>query len=152
MKNTLFILSAIIAVFIYCCGDDNTQNNGNNVTDPGILLTDEFGNSLGGDTTDWCMNGAGFKFYAAYPNPTHGNIVNVRFDLPAQDTIKLYFLKANGDSIVFWNQVLNAGAYSYIINDSAGTYANSYQRLYISSKRNSPNPYCRFYGDIKFEP
>jgi hypothetical protein len=132
------------------CGDDTVQNQ--TVTDPGILMTDEFGNELGGDTTDWCRgDGSGFSLNAAYPNPAD-SIVNIRFSLPAADTVKLFFKKSNGDTTFFMNTYLNAGIYNVRINDSTGQYANTYQRVYFSGKRFTGSQYCRLYGDIKFVP
>jgi hypothetical protein len=96
------------------------------------------------------MYGVGFRLYAAYPNPT-SRAVNIKFYIPAADTVKLYFLNSVNDSDIFFSGPVMAGSYAIVINDSTNQYANSYRRLYFSSKRFSPSQYCRFYGDIKFE-
>ena len=143
----------VLPFFLFCCGEDSVPPGGGNGTDPGIYMTDEFGNFLGGDTTDWCLtSGLGsFSFGAAYPNPTRGQVFRVHFQIPSADTVKIYFF--NGiDSTVFFNSPVQPGTYQITVNDSTSQFANSYRRLYISSKRNSSSPYCRFYGDIKFEP
>lgn len=149
-----FITAAI--VFIKGCGDDIIQPTGGN-SDPGIYMTDEFGNFLGGDTTDWCLQSdtgmaSVFSFGAPYPNPTNGNIFHVRLSLPAADSIKIFFIKGSNDSIMLANNYLNAGIYSFTYTDSTNQFANSYQRLYLRGKRFTESQYCRFYGDIKFTP
>lgn len=158
MKNS-FLFIIIISIFVLlikACSDDTVQPGGGNTeTDPGIYMTDEFGNFLGGDTTDWCLssgNPSVFSFGPAYPNPTAGRTVTIKFQSPAADTVKLFFLKSNTDSIVFFNGAINAGYYQMLINDSTNLYSNTYQRIYFSSKRFSSSQYCRFYGDIKFTP
>ncbi|NOS84663.1 MAG: hypothetical protein HOP31_05940 [Ignavibacteria bacterium] len=151
----LYFLFLLIAVTIinFHCGDDNTTTGGNVNTDPGILRTDEFGNELGGDTTDWCYHNPGsFQFKPAYPNPTAGNVVHVNFDIPVADSVKIYFLKGPSDTTFFINRMLMAGTYSITINDSTGQYTNTYQRVYMKVRNYTPNQFCRFYGDIKFEP
>jgi hypothetical protein len=72
--------------------------------------------------------------------------------VPASDTVKIYFLKTNTDTVTFFEGPVNAGVYIFQYNDSTGQFTNSYRRLYLSSKRNGPSAYCRFYGDVKFEP
>src|SRR5690242_4850142 len=65
MKTTFLFIIFLAFILIYCCGDDTTTGGNGNINDPGILRTDEFGNSLGGDTTDWCMHNPGsFQFKA----------------------------------------------------------------------------------------
>ncbi|MDD5362575.1 MAG: hypothetical protein PHN88_10620 [Ignavibacteria bacterium] len=54
-------LTAFIVISLYFaagCNKDNPVNTGNSgFIDLGILRTDENGNILGGDSTDWCLNG-----------------------------------------------------------------------------------------------
>lgn len=154
MKNTIIFFIIIIftfsiTYFINGCGDDPIKPVTN--TDPGILRTDEFGNELGGDITDWCThNSGGFQFGAAYPNPTTIG-VNLRFYVPDYDTVILYFLKTQTDTTKFFNMAVMPGSYTIHITDSTRQYKNTYQRAYIKSKRYSPGAGCSFYGDIKFE-
>jgi hypothetical protein len=149
----LILVWLLLGVVLYNCSDDTTSSGSLNNNDPGILRTDEFGNELGGDTTDWCYRGGGngFKFSAAYPNPTAGNITHVQFSVPATDTIKLYILKSPTDTIVYYNRQTAPGVYSITINDSTEQFRNTYQRLYISTTLGSPGPGCNLYGDIRFE-
>lgn len=149
-----FILASI--VIFKGCSDDTVQTTAGN-TDPGIYMTDEFGNFLGGDTTDWCLQSdtgmsLSFRYGAAYPNPTNGRRVHIQFQIPQIDTVKLYFLNGTNDSTVFVNQRVQPGTYMFTIDDSLNQYANSYRRLYFSSKRYTASQFCRFYGDIKFTP
>jgi hypothetical protein len=143
-----------VSIVIISCGDDQlpTGSTGNTV-DTSILRTDEFGNILGGDTTDWCYSNPNtFNFGPAYPNPTMGSTVTVKFRTPVNDSLKLYIIKSSGDSVIFFNKSFNAGVYTFTINDSINQFANTYQRIRISSVSLDPSQYCRFYGDIKFEP
>lgn len=152
LKTVLIIFS--LGAVLYTCGDDSTGNNYIDLYNPGIMQTDEFGNELGGDTTDWCYRNSPqftFKFFAAYPNPTHGNITHIRFDVPVTDTIKLYILKSSTDSIIYFNGPTMPGSYEVTINDSTRKFLNTYQRVYIASKVFSPGANCSFYSDIRFE-
>jgi hypothetical protein len=157
MKNT-FILFAItfsaIAAFYYLsgCNDKSTTPPVVNTctADTTILLTDQFGNVFGGDTTDWCFHDSGGAlFYGAYPNPCYKSCT-IRFYEPSDDTVMLYILKTCYDTTVYFNAPVIPGYYSTTIFDSTDQYKNTYQRLYFKSKHFSSSQYCRFYGDIKF--
>ncbi|MFI5145064.1 MAG: hypothetical protein ACHQJ4_05655 [Ignavibacteria bacterium] len=157
MKNTLILLfiSVLISLFIYYmngCGDKatNPPNTPECKADTTILMTDGFGNVLGGDTTDWCFNDSGGVLLgAAYPNPTIRSC-NIRIYEPLDDTVMLYFLKTCYDTTVVFKGPARTGTTTIFINDSTNQYANTYQRLYFKSKHFSSSQYCRFYGDIKF--
>jgi len=153
MKNSVILLLVVVLSFTLAyfngCGDDAVTVK--TPTDPGIMRTDEFGNELGGDTTDWCTNDSGgLIFNAAYPNPTVRS-VNLSFYVPDFDTVMLYFLKTQTDTTIFFKSPVNPGAYTIQVYDSTDQYKNTYQWAYIKSKRYSPGAACRFYGDIKFE-
>lgn len=154
MKHSLFfIIFTLLAVyFINGCDDDIVKKGGgnNNNTDTSILYTDQFGNILGGDTTDWCLNNqGGFTFGPAYPNPGYPSI-RVKFAVPQQDTVKIYFLNSSSDSTVFFNRPVMPGFYEVSITDSTGAWLDKVKRIYIQSKQQSSSQYCRFYGDIRF--
>ena len=156
MKNTIILFAisfTAIASFYYLfgCNDKPTTPTLNNCSaDTSITYTDEFGNFLGGDTTDWCLHDSGgVKFGPVFPNPT-GNIVYVRFDIPAIDTIAIYMLKTCTDTTTYYKGPVNRGQYEIEIYDTNNQYKNTYQRLYFKSKHYSSSQYCRFYGDIKF--
>jgi hypothetical protein len=150
LKNivTLFIFTLSL-LSIFSCSDDPPPG-GRTETDPGILFTDEFGNIIGGDTTDWCLNNQnGFSFGPAFPNPTDIG-VSVKLESPVTDTIRIYFIKGASDTVMFYEGIVNAGSYTFQYHDSTNQFSNSYQRLYLSSKSSASSQYCRFYGDIKF--
>ncbi len=154
-KPMLTYITLIALVFcIISCGDDPPPpGGGGNETDPGILFTDEFGNITGGDTTDWCLNNMnGFSYGPAFPNPATVNSISVKMQTPVADTIKIYFLRNNIDTVIFYDGIVNPGAYTFQYLDSMNQFANSYQRLYLKSKHFASSQYCRFYGDVKFEP
>lgn len=150
-----FIPVVLLMVFIASCSDDNVSNGtGGNILiiDPTVTRTDEFGNELGGDTTDWCSSSNTlFRFNAAYPNPTN-DTVNFRFQLPEQDTINLMYQNANGDTVVFIrDQVLTAGVYTTQFSGNQHLLNFGVFRFMIHSKRfPSGGDYCRYYGDVQF--
>jgi hypothetical protein len=154
MKNTLILIifvSLYISSAYYftgCKEDTPVVPPGN--TDPGILKTDEFGNILGGDTTDWCIHdSAEVTFGPAYPNPVLGSIFRVKFHVSTSDIVKIYILKSQTDTIEYYKELAQPGYYEITINDSQ--FVNTYQRLYFKSSHYSSSQYCRFYGDVKFE-
>jgi len=150
-----FIPVVLLVVFVASCSDDKVITNGNGNTliiDPTITVTDEFGNMLGGDTTDWCGSSSTFfAFNAAYPNPAN-DTVNFRFQLPEHDTISLMYLTTNGDTSVFVrDQVLAPGVYKMQFSSSAHLIYSGVFRFFIRSKRfPTGGDYCRYYGDVQF--
>jgi len=150
MKNTYsFLFAILVSVYIYNgCAENIIKNGGGEVIDTNILRTDEFGNILGGDTTDWCLHPNGLSFGPAYPNP--GFPVTVNFTLTQSDTLKLTIRNSLGGP----ETVLQQGPYPpgfYSIQLNGTNYLNTFQKLCISSKRYSPGAGCNFCGDIKFE-
>jgi hypothetical protein len=149
-----FLVIAVLFIVIpFACKDDNQVTNPTNQQeDPGILRTDEFGNILGGDSTDWCWKDApsGFRFGPAYPNPAVGNTFKVKVTLPSQDFVTLFFIK-NQDTITVENIMLPAGVTLFEINASGYYFTNSYRRLYLKCSAYAPSDSCKNYGDIKFE-
>ena len=112
----------------------------------------EFGNVLGGDTTDWCFEIAAFpRFGPSYPNPCNSTFT-IRYGAAVAETIKIYFLKPNNDSIVVFRGAALAGFNSYIIDVSTYNFTNTFQRLYVQSQNLTTSDSCKNYGDIKFVP
>ncbi|RPI18269.1 MAG: hypothetical protein EHM58_05980 [Ignavibacteriae bacterium] len=154
MKNTL-ILIILVSLYITAsnfltgCKEDTVTPSGNN--DPGILRTDEFGNVLGGDTTDWCLqkSSSNVSFGPAYPNPSIGSM-NLSFYVPADDTVMVYILKSSNDTAKYFEGPARMGTHTFMIKNT-GEYTNTYQRVYFKSKMFISSQTCRFYGDIKFE-
>lgn len=139
---------------IYSCNNSDVVNTGSIPTiDTSILVTDDDGRIRGGDYSDWCIgDSSNFRgFGPAFPNPTN-NEVKVSFELPARDTISLYFISGT-DSIYLANkQPLSAGTYMFSFTASSLGFANSYRRLYIQNKRGSytSSSNCNNFGDIHF--
>jgi hypothetical protein len=119
--------------------------------DPTILQTDEFGFIFGGDTTDWCYRSSGqFTLGPAYPNPTTDTF-KLRFTVPVSDTMSLYFLNAETDTVFLMNkQALSAGSYEISASSQALNYERIVKRIYVKTTHNNNGPYCRYYGDIQF--
>ena len=151
-----FLMIAVPLILIpFACKDENqvtgptTQQE-----DPGILRTDEFGNILGGDSTDWCWRSptGAFAFGPAYPNPLHNPSFKIKFTIPIRDLVKIYFLETYDDTIFVENDTLLAGYYTYTVDVSNFFIPAAYWRLYIQYNLYNPSDSCKNYGDLKFEP
>lgn len=110
MKNTIVLIilvSLYVSASYYftgCKEDTPVVPPGN--TNPGILKTDEFGNILGGDTTDWCIHdSADVSFGPAYPNPVLGPVFRVKFHVSVSDFVKIYILKSPADTLTYYSQL-----------------------------------------------
>lgn len=156
MKRTFSILAFLTFILIYCCGDVDKPTGGNNdpkAADTNILRTDELGNILGGDSTDWCfINNPVSSFGPAYPNPCIGPAFSIKFSTGVNDTIKIYFLKSAHDTIVIFSGAVIPGYYVYTGNVTGQNFENTFQRLYLRSNYFITGDSCKNYGDIKFEP
>jgi len=143
----------LISIFLVSCSDNDIIKNGTGSTiDPTITITDEFGNMLGGDTTDWCYNGGmGVFFNPAYPNPTN-DTMNLHFSFSQPDTLTLYFVNSPGDTLFIWNNYpVQPGFYDIVFSSNMVGYNNTIKRLYLKVKSNPNNSqYCRYYGDVQF--
>lgn len=151
----VFIPLLLISIFLLSCSDDDIIKTGNGNTliiDPTITQTDQFGNVLGGDTTDWCSNSNSlFRFFPAYPNPAN-DTVKLRFQDPEQDTISILYLKSNGDTAYHIRDlVINSGVYEVSFNSREHLFFNGVMRFLIRSKRFPyGGNYCRYFGDVQF--
>jgi hypothetical protein len=138
MKKILYslIFFCLILILIHSCGSDRTLAPDINT----ILRTDEQGNVLGGDFTDWCYdsNYVGYKLYPAFPNPTD-SVVHIRFSIPTVSTVKLYF----DNEIFINNEQRQPGTYQITI--SKGTYSAGIRKIYFNAN------YFNCSGDIQFE-
>jgi len=149
-----FLIVIVSCFFIISCDDSGVKNNtpGLRIVDPTILQTDEFGNILRGDTTDWCFNSTGlFYYYPAFPNPT-SDTTKLDFALPEHDTITIYYFDVHEDSVfVVRDQPLNAGHYNMAVSGKALWLNGKVVRFYIRTKgQPGGGPYCRLYGDVQF--
>ncbi len=155
MKFLQIISISLSIVLLISCKNDNITTSGGNVIriiNPTVLHTDEFGNIIGGDTTDWCSNNSTlFRFLPAYPNPTDNNVKLV-FQLPESDTISIMYLKSNGDTASYITDiVLNPGFYNTEVSASSLNIHGSVTRFIIRSKRFPAGAdFCRYYGDVQF--
>jgi len=147
------IIVFVLVAAIYSCSNNDVVNTGTLPTyDDSILVTDDTGRPLGGDYSDWCINGSGQRsFGPAYPNPTN-DIFTVKFAVPTADTISLFFLNGNDTLFLMNKQHCQPGSYAVQSSSSAFGYWNSYRRLYISDKRGiyAPSSGCNNFGDIHF--
>lgn len=114
----LFFISIFVTISVISCNNNPiiSSHTGFRV-DPRILQTDSTGRTLGGDTSDWCSTGTGYKLYPAYPNPSRGS-VNVNFALPEEQIVKLYFKDSLNLETLLFEDTISAGYYTYqIISD-----------------------------------
>ena len=151
MKNTIFLLIVVfVSVYLYNgCAEDIIKKDGGDEIDTNILRTDEFGNILGGDTTDWCIDTTGgFSFGPAYPNPVYPT-VRIKYRILQNDTITISIRNSlgGGDSVLFQGPVL-AGYYERDINGT--NYLNTFKEVCITSKLYSSHTGCNLCGDLKF--
>ncbi len=155
MKNfsSYLTLLALVSILIASCSDnDIVKNVTGNIIDPTITITDEFGNLLGGDTTDWCYNGgSGVIFHPSYPNPTN-DTMNLHFSISQPDTLTLFFVNSPGDTLFIWyNYPVQPGFYDIAFSSDAAGYNNVIKRLFLKVKINpNSSQYCRYYGDVQF--
>jgi len=155
MKNLIYysVLLFAAAFYITACSDnDITKNGSGSVIDPTILITDEFGDIIGGDTTDWCYHGgSGVVFNPVYPNPTY-DTMKLHFTIPQPDTLTLFFVNSPGDTLFIWNShPLEPGFYDIAFSSEGAGYNSIIKRLYLKVKSNPNNSqYCRYYGDVQF--
>lgn len=150
----LILIVFLFAAFLhFACKDENPVKPIEQQEDPGILRTDESGNILSGDSTDWCFKDTqtGFKFGPAFPNPVTGSIFHIKVTLPQLDIIKMYFVKTGGDTIYVVNAMMPAGVVFFDINTGSYNFTNTYQRLYLKCNSYLPSDSCKNYGDIKFQ-
>ena len=156
ISHSLFFI--LLAVVIYSCSNpaDTTIENKN----PGILRTDETGRTYENpenDYSDWCYDTTSYSgvrshLFAPYPNPADST-VNLNFNLAANDSVYIYFLKSAVDTaFVFRKTAFAAGTYSVTINSHHLGLAATYQRLYFVNKNGltSTSKPCNNYGDILF--
>jgi hypothetical protein len=116
------------------------------------LQTDEFGNILRGDTTDWCFNSTSlFNFKPAFPNPTN-DVTKLDFQFSESDTVSIYYIDLYEDTVyVMKDQALNPGHYQYEISGRSLRLFGRVVRFYIKiSNREEGGAFCRHYGDIQF--
>ena len=153
MKYTTVVILILIFLFYSCSDNDVTQSgSGGNIIDPTITITDQFGNMLGGDTTDWCYRGgSGVVFNPVYPNPTY-DTMNLHFSIPQADTLTLYFVNSPGDTLfILNNEAMVPGFYHLAFSSQAVGYNNIIKRLYLKVKSHpNTSQYCRYYGDVQF--
>lgn len=150
----IYAFSLLFFLFLLACSDDITKTGSGNtvIIDPTITHTDQFGNVLGGDTTDWCSNsGTLFRFFPAYPNPAN-DTVKLRFQDPEHDTISILYIMPNGDTAYFIrDQVLTPGNYEVFFNSREHSFYFGVMRFLIRSKRfPEGEDYCRYFGDVQF--
>ena len=148
-----FLIISVLSILIpFACKDENQVTNPTAEQDPGILRTNEQGIILGGDSTDWCWRGAsnGFSFGPAYPNPVTGITVNIELVLPAPDMVKLYYLCSESDTVVLFNDSLEAAHHGFGISVQGNNFT-TYERFYIECSSFISSDSCKNYGDIKFE-
>ena len=154
MKYIIVCLLFVLSVLFICCNDSSNPTDSGSVTpsiNPTIWHTDSLGNSLGGDTTDWCFRGNScLRINPAYPNPTV-DTVSISFAC-YKDTLSLYTLNSNIDTIfIIKNQALSAGFYIIKFSGHSLGLHNIVKRFYLKSKNNCfNNSDCKNYGDIQF--
>ena len=137
-KRFFPVLFAIaVSIFIINCSFDEINypvNSGSNdfpheIT--GITQTDDLGNVVGGDMTDWCYsqtkNAMGeipteYALYPAYPNASYYTF-SLIYDLPAQSDVHIYIVDTMSMVSTLVDETQEAGRYitGWNLLDDAGT-------------------------------
>lgn len=150
IKKTLLLVSFLtISLILTQCGDDSTgpDDDGGNIGNTaqrfkGITLTNDEGEVLGGDSTDWCYSsGKGalafsrpldvlpdsYALYPAYINPSKGP-VRIDYDLPVASDVHLYIIDST-EAVIreLVNENQQAGQYAVIWDqwDDSGQFVDS---------------------------
>lgn len=143
----------MLTIYFSSCKDETPPciNCPASNADTMILRTDEFGNVLDGDTTDWCYRntGIGFKFGPSYPNPTDVSCT-LPFRLPVNDTVTIYFLNGTDTNFVINKLPLIAGNYQYTLDGGTLNYHNVTKRIYVKTKNTYNSNICKLSGNIRF--
>ncbi len=149
MKKTFFYF-LILTLYIGCSDNEPVTSINPFIEDyTSILSTDEFGNIIGGDTTDWCFEPCDSlqscnRLLPAFPNPVN-DTVNIRFDVDSNHSfVKLYFLNSSTDTLTLFNDYLQSGSYWFRQSKYSLGLSNIYKRIYIEINDFT----C--YGDIRF--
>lgn len=87
------------------------------------------------------------QFYPVYPNPVKEKF-NVRFFLPANDVISVFFLNGKDTVYVINKLPLGQGFYEKSLDKNVFKYYNEVKRIYLTRKSMKRKEYT---GDIKFE-
>lgn len=153
MKTLVAFIIIVSVYFISCRADDQPcVNCPSTNADTMILRTDEFGNILGGDTTDWCYRDTGnvFKFGPAFPNPAI-NACNISFYVPTNDTVSLYFPNG-GDTVFLMNSIpVPAGYFVLTFNNVQLNFHYVTKKLCIRTRNTyTTSSECNLCGDIRF--
>ncbi len=140
----IYFVILIVILGVACSENSSTESKEESFS--GILMTDEEGNILGGDTTDFQPrpingnNGAplNYSLVCAYPNPVLNDTVTIKFQVPQPDSIiiKLYdkpnsghveillnTSKWTGIHQIRWINTLNNGIYRVTMNTDSGFYS-----------------------------
>lgn len=171
IKKTLLLVSFLaINLILIQCSDDSTgpDNSGSGNANTaqrfsGITLTNDKGEVLGGDSTDWCYSsGKGilafsrpldvvpdsYALYPAYANPSKGP-VRIDYDLPVAANVHLYIIDSTETVIrELVNENQQAGRYAVIWDqwDDSGQFVDS--QIY-GCLMEAGNFEC--FGDIRIE-
>ncbi|HQY20860.1 MAG TPA: hypothetical protein PK294_13040 [Ignavibacteria bacterium] len=87
------------------------------------------------------------QFYPVYPNPVKEKF-NVRFFLPSNDEISIFFINGTDTVYVMKKIKLGQGFYEKSIDKNTFKYYNEVKRIYLTRKSMRRKEYT---GDIKFE-
>lgn len=144
MKNlifSLFLLSSLI--LIYC--DNSNPVNGGSSYQYSIWYMDSLGNSLGGDSNNFCIKGnVGCPIIRpVYPNPVNKDFyINylISADISCPDTISLFFTEGNDTNWIFKNKPYTTGSFIIKLNKDSLGYSNEIISLHL--KRNNIHCIC----------
>jgi len=150
MKNSIHALVLLLAIVsLQSCYKEPTSISEKKIE--GILLTDENGNILGGDVTDFqprpkqdsLGKPSNFSFDRAYPNPTSDNFITLKFQLPVSDSITFRMYSQSNELLVFSKIRYTAGVHT---RQWGNPYSKGIYRIEMSNSNGFSS-----YGDVEFK-
>lgn len=158
MKNILFALLLLSSLILICCDNSNPVNSpvSNQYS---IWYMDSLGNSIGGDSNNFCFDNqfGCFEIKPVYPNPVNKYFnINIKSN-GCPDTLSLYFLKGEDTTWIFKDKFYSAGSHLFILNKDSLGFHNEIVKLNLLVKHSSiygtcpiPIGKCFNSGNIRF--
>jgi len=123
------LITTFNLIILLDCSDKPTKS----VLFADITVTDEFGNVLSWDPSDWCVPGprpllsgvtaepqsplglpTAYYMYPAYPNPTKDS-VTILYALPTDSKVKLWIINRYGQDIITLTNEFETAGYKSVV-------------------------------------
>ena len=167
MKNVIFVILLLSSLILICCDNSNPVNAPGNFAYQ-IWYTDSLGNSIGGDSNNFCLDQGQvdcFRLLSPYPNPVN-NHFTVQYlsggSMSCPDTLSLFFLKGSDTTWIFKDRIYTNNVHEYLsLNKDSYGFSNEIVTMEMKRKHSNPNSCvcpitilagnkCRTSGNIRF--